>query len=153
MRELQGEEISTAPSAVVDLPVVMTIPEEYIADANLRMEVYQRAAKALDGDELLAELRDRYGAPPASVEALVQVGGLKVLAESIGVQSITAKGRRLQIRLRRDSKFDLDRLVQWIGERDNVQFSPSGLLSLEFEPGSDILGLARATLGDIVGES
>jgi len=153
VRELQGEEISTAPSAVVDLPVVMTIPEDYIADANLRMEVYQRAAKAADGDELRAELRDRFGAPPESVEALIQVGGLKVLAETIGVQSITAKGRRLQMRLRRDSQVDLARLVQWIGERDNVRFSPSGVLSLEFATGSDILGLARTTLGDIVGES
>ena len=153
VRELQGEEVSTAPSAVVDLPVAMTIPEEYVADANLRMEIYQRAARTADGGELLAELRDRFGAPPPSVEALVRVGEIKVLAEAIGVQSVTAKGRRLRLRLRRDSKVDLAHLVQWIGERDDAGFSPSGVLTLTFEPGGDILGVARGALEGIRGES
>ncbi|MCZ6726460.1 MAG: transcription-repair coupling factor [Acidobacteria bacterium] len=153
VRELRGEEVPLAPSAVLDLPVTMTIPADYISDANLRMEVYQRVAKAADRDEILAELRDRFGAPPPSVEALVDAAQLKVRAEAAGIQSIAAKGGRLQIRLRRDSRIDLNRLVRWIGQRERVSFSPSGVLSLELEPGTPVIALARATLDDIVGES
>jgi transcription-repair coupling factor (superfamily II helicase) len=153
VRELQGESVAHTPSAVIDLPVAMTIPEEYIADTNLRMEIYQRAAKAVDGGELRAELRDRFGALPPSVDALIEVGQLKILAESIGVQAIAARGRRLQVRLRRDSTVDLARLVQWIAERKGASFTPSGVLAVELEAGSDILRLARETLEGIVGES
>ncbi len=61
--ELRGEKIEEAPSVTLDLPVAMSIPESYVADANLRMEIYQRVAIA-DGSEaeVVAELRDRFGA-------------------------------------------------------------------------------------------
>ena len=151
VRELQGEQITIAPSSVIDLPVVMTIPDDYIADANVRMEIYRRVAGAPDRSEMLAELRDRFGEPPPSVAALVDVGQLKALAESIGVQSIAGRKGRLQLRLRRDSKIELDRLVQWIGEREGVTFSPSGVLSLRTAPETDLVELARSVLSEIVG--
>jgi transcription-repair coupling factor (superfamily II helicase) len=138
---------------VIDLPVAMTIPEEYIADTNLRLDVYRRAARAEDEEGLLEELRDRFGEPPASVRTLVAAGRLKAAAESAGIQSIAARRGALQIRLRRDSRVDLDRLVRWIGERDGVAFSPSGILTVRFEAGADVLALAREVLRDIVGGS
>jgi len=153
VRELQGEEIVSAPSAVIDLPVVMTIPEDYIADANLRMEIYRRVAGATDREEMLAELRDRFGKPPASVEALIDVGQLKGLAEAVGVQSVSVRRSRLQIRLRRDSTLDFTRLVQWIGERQGVSFSPSGVLTVKVDPGVESVALATATLREIAQES
>ena len=46
----------------------MTIPKSYIADENLRMEIYRKLAAAeLPREELLAELTDRFGRPPAAV--------------------------------------------------------------------------------------
>jgi transcription-repair coupling factor (superfamily II helicase) len=153
VRELQGEEPSEAPAAVVDLPVSMTIPEDYVADVNLRMDVYRRAARGEDSQALLEELRDRFGEPPAAVRTLVSVGRLKAEAEAAGIQSLTARRNTLQIRLRRDTRVDLDRLVRWIAERDGVSFSPSGVLTLRYEAGSDVLALARDALRDIVGET
>ncbi len=153
VRELQGEETAAAPSAIIDLPVSMTIPESYIADANLRMEVYRRVARAPDRGPILAELRDRFGEPPDSVATLVEVAHLKARAEAIGIQSIASKGGRLQFRLRRDSRVDLDRLVRWIGEREGVTFTPSGVLSLRTAGSGDIVKAAGTILGEIGGES
>ncbi len=152
VRELRGETVSTAASAVVDLPVPITIPESYIADANLRMEVYRRVAAAPDRSEMLAELRDRFGKPPPSVESLVDVAQLKARAEAHGVQSIAAGRRKLEIRLRQDSDVDLESLVQWIGQRDGVSFSPSGVLSVRHDGDEPIVAFAARTLGEILGE-
>jgi transcription-repair coupling factor (superfamily II helicase) len=131
----------------------MTIPGDYISDTNLRMDLYRRAARADDPAGLLAELRERFGEPPASVRTLVAVGELKALAETVGIQSITARRSALQMRLRQDSRVDLDRLVRWIAEREAVTFSPSGVLTLRIAAGVDVVALARTALHDIVGES
>ena len=83
VRELRGESLEDAPSAAIDLPISMTIPQEYIADANLRMEVYRRLALGEEArSEILDELRDRFGAPPRSVELLAEAAELKGLAET-----------------------------------------------------------------------
>ena len=57
VRELRGETIEEAPSATIDLPVMTTIPSEYIAETNLRMEIYRRLASSHeDIDEVLTRV-------------------------------------------------------------------------------------------------
>ena len=99
VRELRGEVVEEAPSVALDLPVPMSIPQDYVDDANLRMELYRKIADEPER-EILSELKDRFGPPPASVETLVEVAALKRLAESLRVQSISAKAGELVIRLR-----------------------------------------------------
>ena len=55
--------------------------------------------------------------------------------------------------VRRDSRIDVGRLVQWIGEREGVTFSPSGVLSLRVAPPATVLDTAGRTLDEIVGKS
>ena len=73
----------------------MSIPQDYVDDANLRMEIYRKIAAAEDAaEELLAELTDRFGPPPTAV--LDPARGRRLssaLAETLRVQSISAKGR------------------------------------------------------------
>ncbi len=149
VRELKGEQVRTRASAVVDLPVAMSIPVSYIADANLRMEVYRRVADAPDRSEILAELEDRFGPVPESVESLVDVARLKALAEDHGVQSVSAGRSRLEIRLRKDSDLDLGHLVQWIGERDGATFSPSGVLSVPLSRDESVVAFASRVVEEI----
>ncbi len=72
VRELRGESVEEAPSVALDLPVPMSIPSEYVDDANLRMELYRKIAEEPER-EMLAELADRFGPPPAAVQTLVEV--------------------------------------------------------------------------------
>src|SRR5262249_33159856 len=93
VRELRGEEVAEAASAALDLPVPMAIPETYVENANLRMELYRKIAAAEEAEEeVLSELADRFGPPPPAVRSLIEVAALKRLAESLRVQSISAKG-------------------------------------------------------------
>jgi transcription-repair coupling factor (superfamily II helicase) len=148
VRELQGEEVAEAPSAAIDLPIPMSIPPEYVENANLRMEIYQKIAAAEESQEaLLAELADRFGPPPAAVRTLLEVAELKRLAESLRVQSISAKGGELVIRLRRDARIDVQRLVDLVSSRPGANFSPTGVLTLA--TGGRMLEVARATLEEL----
>jgi transcription-repair coupling factor (superfamily II helicase) len=150
VRELKGEVVPEGPSAAIDLPVPMSIPQSYIGDANLRMEIYQKIASAeADGGELLAELADRFGPPPAAVRTLLEVASLKRTAEALRVQSISARGSSLTLRLRRDTQIDVERLIELVSSRPGASFSPTGVLTLEGASGPEALALARRTLEEL----
>ena len=151
VRELRGEVVEEAPSVAIDLPLPMAIPEEYVGDANLRMELYRRIATGeMEDEELIAELRDRFGAPPPQVYQLLGVAALKRTAESLRVQSISVKGSKLQIRLRRDARIDVDRLVRMVSEEEGMSFSPTGVLTLSRRPDRPLTEQAGEILGRLV---
>jgi transcription-repair coupling factor (superfamily II helicase) len=152
VRELRGEEIEEAPSTAIDLPVAMSIPTEYVADANLRMELYRRIASTdVAVPEMVAELRDRFGAPPESVRTLIEVAAVKRIAERLRVQSIALAGGKLTFRLRRDARVAVDRLIAMVSENPGAAFSPAGVLTLPVVGGGQqALELARRTLDHLV---
>ncbi len=145
VRELRGESVEEAPSVALDLPVQMSIPQDYVDDANLRMELYRKIAEEPER-EMLAELADRFGPPPPAVETLVEVAALKRLAESLRVQSIAAKNGELVIRLRRDARIDVERLIEMVSSLQGASFSPTGVLTLPGGGGRQLVTAARETL-------
>jgi transcription-repair coupling factor (superfamily II helicase) len=145
VRELRGESVEEAPSVALDLPVPMSIPQDYVDDANLRMELYRKIAESPER-EMLAELADRFGPPPPPVETLVEVAALKRLAESLRVQSISAKSGELIIRLRRDARIDVERLIEMVSNLPGASFSPTGVLTLPGGGGRLLVSTARQTL-------
>jgi transcription-repair coupling factor (superfamily II helicase) len=148
VRELRGEAVEEAPSTAIDLPVAMSIPTDYVADANLRMELYRRIASAeLGTAEMTAELRDRFGTPPDSVLTLLEVATVKRLAERLRVQSIALAAGKLTVRLRRDARVSVDRLIAMVSDHAGAAFSPAGVLTLPVDGGGlEALALARGTL-------
>jgi transcription-repair coupling factor (superfamily II helicase) len=156
VRELRGETVEEAPSVAIDLPVAMSIPPDYVDDANLRMELYRKiASEDTTEREILAELTDRFGPPPKAVETLVAVAALKRFAESLRVQSISAKGSELIIRLRRDTRIDIERLIELVKSRPGASFSPTGVLTViaagagGARGGGQLLATARETLEEL----
>jgi transcription-repair coupling factor (superfamily II helicase) len=152
VRELRGETVEEAPSAAIDLGVPMAIPSDYIQDANVRLEAYRRIATGdVPAPELEAELRDRFGPLPRQVRTLIEVAEIKRFAERLRVQSIVFGGDRLTVRLRRDARVSVERLVELVGKSAGASFSPTGVLSLPAASG-DSLDRARATLEFLAAE-
>ncbi len=150
LAELKGEVIEAAPSVQLDLPVPMSIPRAYIADENLRLEIYRKLAAAESSrEEIAEELADRFGTPPSEVLTLLEVAALKRRAEAIRVQSISAGAGRLTVRLRRDARVEPDKLIRLVASSPGASFSPSGVLSLELAPGADVVALAREVLDEV----
>ena len=76
------------------------VPQNYIAEAQHRIEVYRKLAQVEDKaalDELKKELRDRFGPLPSPVELLLQVGELKVLAAEKHVTIVETKEDKLML--------------------------------------------------------
>ena len=97
----------------VDLPLSAYIPEEYVADIAIRLNMYQRLARARSVDEvsqIREELRDRFGSLPGKADSLLYVVDLRVLAAQAGIYSIATERRQIVVRLKEGSRFDRERL-------------------------------------------
>ncbi len=145
--ELKGEAPQEAPSVTLDLPVPMSIPEDYVGDANLRMEIYHRLASGEESQQdLIGELRDRFGPPPQGVRTLLEVAKIKRLAEQLYLQGISARNGKLVLRLRQDARIDPERLIDFVSQSPGAHFSPSGALTLREVSAQQCLAVARDTL-------
>ena len=86
----------------IDLPIDAHIPHGYIDSQKLRLDVYRRMAEAGNDDspqlvaELKAELHDRYGEIPASVERLFHVTQIRHQAQLLGLREIALAGKSVR---------------------------------------------------------
>ena len=63
------------------------------------------------------------------------------------MQPIAFGGRRLTLRLRRDARVEVDRLIELVSATPGATFSPTGVLSLEIPAGGPAaLAAAREVL-------
>ncbi|MGL4173091.1 MAG: transcription-repair coupling factor [Actinomycetota bacterium] len=87
------------PEVKIDLPVDAHLPHDYVPGERLRLEAYKKIADA-DTDEavaeVLAELVDRYGDPPAPVERLLGVALLRGHARRAGIAEITSAATQVR---------------------------------------------------------
>ena len=117
----------------LDLSISTAIPDEYIEDANLRMDVYRKIASGEVADEeILAELRRTASGRLHRPSIACSRWHLSNAWQSRCVHSrFRFQGAKLQIRLRRDAHVDLDRLVRLVSSRPGASFSPTGVLIVE----------------------
>ena len=89
-------------AALIDLPVSAHLAESYVADEGQRLDLYRRLGIA-DSDATInaiaEELRDRFGAPPAEAERLLEVARLRAGASEAGLASLLIEEGRLIVRL------------------------------------------------------
>jgi transcription-repair coupling factor (superfamily II helicase) len=94
--ELRGGEGVPPLDVKVDLQLAAYLPDDYVGDAEQKMDLYRRLARLREPSAcewLREELRDRYGVLPAPVENLVTVHEIRLLAGRNGVEEIRA-GRK-----------------------------------------------------------
>ena len=93
-----------------DLAVAANIPERYISSAEQRMDIYRRIALIRteeEADDLTDEIIDRFGDPPASVNALIHVALLRGEAGKAGISDISQKSGTLRFTL---TDFDMEKV-------------------------------------------
>ncbi|MCK6481953.1 MAG: transcription-repair coupling factor [Planctomycetes bacterium] len=87
VRRLRGLPPPELRECTVDLPGPASLPPSYVADVRERIGVYRRFARAASAAEVeaaTADLRDRFGAPPAEAAALADLARARVAAAAAG---------------------------------------------------------------------
>jgi len=150
--ELRGDEIADEISVSINLGIDVSIPKDYIVEASQRLRTYKRIASA-ESEEALskihAEIEDRYGKIPRSVDALFAYGRLRKLAERMGVISVDRSGSTIAIKLSENTKVDPEKLMSLLAANEKASFSPNGILRMEI--GGDPIETAMDVLSTVKG--
>jgi len=104
----------------IDLPISVRLPEDYVPDVRLRLQIYRRLAELgsmIQIDEMERELADRFGPLPPDVKNLMYQLRLKALARDARVSVIGIDNGRLVLRSGRGIYPDRDKLKRLLGER------------------------------------
>jgi transcription-repair coupling factor (superfamily II helicase) len=92
VQEARGQQKDRTVETLIELPVEAYIPDEYVPDANQKVDLYRRLAAINDPraiDDLEEELVDRFGDIPGSVRNLLGVARLRVVAGKLKVKTIS----------------------------------------------------------------
>jgi transcription-repair coupling factor (superfamily II helicase) len=92
---------SIRPLVAVELPLSVGIPQTYLPDERLRLQLYRRIADTINEQEIekiKEEFIDRFGPLPEETEHLFWQLNLKLKAESAGLASILIEGDQIVLR-------------------------------------------------------
>jgi len=150
VRELKGEPVEDEISTAINLGVDIRIPEDYIYDMSQRLRTYKRISSAETEAELAdvhAEIEDRYGAMPETIENLFEYSRLRREASKLGIISIDREGQRLAVKFTEKAKIDPDKLIALISS-GAASFAPSGVMKINLSSEDDValIGEIRALL-------
>jgi transcription-repair coupling factor (superfamily II helicase) len=129
LKGVQSEEVTSE----INLKVNIRIPEDYLPQINLRLNLYKRVSsiEAMgEIEKIREEMIDRYGPLPPSVNNLLRYGVVKHLAQEIKVQSIDRLGRKLVLKFLPSSNADLTKMTQILTRHDG-SITPQGVMSLK----------------------
>lgn len=150
--EKRGE---TRPmECAADLTIDANIPESYVPDGGQRMDLYRKIAAVRsqdDASDVLDELLDRYGDPPAPVRALLDVALLRSAAAAEGISDVSQKGDELRLTIpepRAEAVLGLCGMEKY---RRRLALSAGGTpsLALRLPRGADPLAQARELVSDL----
>ena len=123
------------------------IPEKYIPDAAGRIEAYKRIAAIDDrpvSDDVLPELAARYGPVPKSVQGLIDISLVRVVAAKLGIYEITQNRDTLILYSDKLDLATLKPLLKDMGRRLLVNASGKPYLSVRILPGEKPLDVMNA---------
>lgn len=98
--ELRGGRGVAPVDVKVDLKVAAFLPDDYVGDPQLKMDLYRRLARLREpelADRLRDEFRDRYGPVPIPVDNLLEVHRIRILASRSGVEEVRASRKGLDL--------------------------------------------------------
>ncbi len=96
--EEKGEKPVEKKECLIDLQIQAHIPEQYISSVPQRLNIYRRIADVRtqeDASDVIDELIDRFGDPPASVEGLIRVSLMRNTAAALGIYEVTQRGEQI----------------------------------------------------------
>ena len=84
----------------VEIPVTAHIPTYYIESDRLRLDIYRRLAEShqeSEIEEIIAELKDRFGEMPTEVRLLMEVARIRNQARELEITELIWQGQHLKV--------------------------------------------------------
>ncbi|CAN5315347.1 transcription-repair coupling factor [soil metagenome] len=151
IQELKGETVEDEATVSLNLGVDVTIPKDFISETSQRLRTYKRISSAATDDALqtiYAEINDRYGKIPQSVNNLFEYARLRKTAEGLRIVSIDKTANGFAVKLSENTKISPEKLMEFLSANESAAFSPNGILRVATDE-RNLIEAARKTLEEI----
>ncbi|MCL2508785.1 MAG: transcription-repair coupling factor [Oscillospiraceae bacterium] len=131
---------------LIDLPIDAHIPPDYIESVPQKLAMYRRIADIRsreDADDVLDELIDRFGEPPACVRGLLTVSLLRGTAMTHGVYEIGEVSGKLRLYIDELNMEKITRLARMMPGRVLVSAAVKPHISIKIAQGEERLDTLR----------
>lgn len=96
------------------------IPDSYIINPQIKMEIYKKIAAVTDDaefDSVLAELADRFGPIPEEVSSLLALAEIRIICRKLSIKSIKERHGEVAVEFNQVSNISIDKILKLI--KDN----------------------------------
>lgn len=146
--ELKGEEWYEDINPEINVNLSAYLPEGYISDIDVRLNLYRRLSKLseeMDLKAIMEEIHDRFGPPPTEVSNLLTLMAVRLDLKKRRINRLDIKNDALLFTFSHDSKVDTEKLIKWVGaQRDRFQFLSSTKLQIRIPNSTPIEALYKA---------
>ncbi len=161
VKQLKGGIEEESYATAIDLNIDAYIPDSYISNEYLKLDIYKRIAGIESEEEIedmTEELIDRFGDIPKKVQQLLYIAGLKALAHSAYVTSVEQKGEEIRITMFERADVQAQKIPELLNiYRGNLVFKAETVPYFIYrkkgrsgrEKDTDILELVKKLLNDI----
>lgn len=150
VKEMKGIQVEPELELQIDLNVTSYIPDEYIQDANQKIEIYQNIAlckNEQDIQNIIDEIIDRFGNMPPELENLIDIARIKYLAKQKKINKIASKKTAVVFTFEPNKmEMDITELVQKYGNKIRFSAGIKPMVTLEIRSTNE-----RQILNDVTG--
>lgn len=146
VRALQGEVVNPdREEASIELKVTALIPDRYISDEVLKLQMYKKIATVVtdaDEEEIVDELLDRFGDIPKETMNLIKISRIRSIAEKLCIMRVHEEGNKVIFNFAQNNSLKPQALAALAAEYGPRVFIHGGVKPfLRFMPeGRDRLG-------------
>ena len=160
VERVKGQRARVDVEPDIKVPVTAVLPESYLPDPMLRLELYQRMASAPSDEgvfDVYTEIGERFGDPPPEVAQLAEVMVIRRRLKALGCGALSAVAdtgvAKMGLSFVPEAPLDRDDLAKKLQrEPQRYRLLPSGRLQItvDLPPGStdaDLLRVIRHEVG------
>ena len=139
---MKGIEVKPEIDIQIDLNVTSYIPDNYISDANQKIEIYQDIALCKNEEDIqnvIDEIIDRFGNMPSELENLIDIARIKYLAKNLKISKISSKNTAVVFVFEeRQFNYDIIKLVKELGNRLKFSAGIKPMITLEIGTNNEV---------------
>ena len=145
VNEENGAPVEEDIPCTVDLNISAHIPERYIESLPARLGIYKRIAAIRNDDDasdVIDELCDRFGEPPAAVMGLIDIALLRNKAAAAKITEITGTSNTAILHITSIEPEVMHKLSEYFGNRFSLNATDKPVYTVRLNKGQKMSDLA-----------
>ena len=122
-RLMASKDYKEQTEVLMELEYTGFIPDSYITNPQIKMEIYKKIAAITEDKELdavVAELNDRFGPIPEEVSSLLALAEIRIICKKLSISSIKERQGEVKIEFQQVSNLSIDKIMKLIKDNPGI---------------------------------